>query len=45
MKSGLNGKKGLVCRFFSLYTNLDIAAGDSGLQNDGWMIDSAMVGA
>ena len=30
--------------FFSLYTSLGIAKGDSGLKNDGWTMDSAVVG-
>jgi len=31
--------------FFSPYTSLGVAEGDSGLENDGWTMDSAVVGA
>jgi len=31
--------------FFSPYTSLGAAEGDSGLESDGWTMDSAVVGA
>jgi len=41
----LDEKKGLVCRFFSPYTNLDVTEDDSGFENDEWVMDSAVVEA
>ena len=42
---GENVKRGLARWFFSPYTSLDVAEDDSGFENDGWVMDSAVVGA